>query len=168
MTLRGVTVREALESIRDVYGYDFRIDGRRITVYPPTLQTRIFMRQLPAGTSARAAARCASAPGRQPVPDNGNSNYNNSGNSSGIAERQQPGQWRHASPDSSQISTTSSMPTSGQRPVEALRGIVGNGQRPQRDRQPAVRHHRRARHARRTAPGRGLPAGPRGWPSSGR
>ena len=42
VTLRGVTVREALEAIRDVYGYDFKIDGRRITVYPPTLQTRIF------------------------------------------------------------------------------------------------------------------------------
>ncbi len=42
VTLRGVTVTEALESIRDVYGYDFKIDGRRITVYAPTLQTRVF------------------------------------------------------------------------------------------------------------------------------
>jgi MSHA biogenesis protein MshL len=42
VTLRGVTVSEALEAIRDVYGYDFKIDGRRITVYAPTLQTRIF------------------------------------------------------------------------------------------------------------------------------
>lgn len=42
VTLRGVTVLEALEAIRDVYGYDFKIEGRRITVYGPTLQTRIF------------------------------------------------------------------------------------------------------------------------------
>ena len=42
VTLRGVTVLEALDAIRDVYGYDFKIDGRRITVYAPTLQTRIF------------------------------------------------------------------------------------------------------------------------------
>ena len=42
VTLRGVTVPEALEAIRDVYGYDYKIDGRRITVYAPTLQTRIF------------------------------------------------------------------------------------------------------------------------------
>ncbi len=42
VTLRGVTIAEALEAVRDVYGYDFKIDGRRITVYPPTLQTRIF------------------------------------------------------------------------------------------------------------------------------
>ncbi|MEO6292334.1 MAG: hypothetical protein ABIO88_06900, partial [Burkholderiaceae bacterium] len=42
VTLRGVTVLEALEAIRDVYGYDFKIEGRRITIYAPTLQTRIF------------------------------------------------------------------------------------------------------------------------------
>jgi MSHA biogenesis protein MshL len=42
VTLRGVTVTEALESIRDVYGYDFKMEGRRITIYAPTLQTRIF------------------------------------------------------------------------------------------------------------------------------
>jgi MSHA biogenesis protein MshL len=42
VTLRGVTIKEALESIRDVYGYDFKMEGRRITIYAPTLQTRIF------------------------------------------------------------------------------------------------------------------------------
>ncbi len=42
VTLRGVTLLEALEAIRDVYGYDFKMEGRRITVYAPTLQTRIF------------------------------------------------------------------------------------------------------------------------------
>ena len=42
VTLRGVTVTEALESIRDVYGYDFKMEGRRITIYAPTLQTRVF------------------------------------------------------------------------------------------------------------------------------
>ena len=42
VTLRGVTVPEALDAIREVYGYDYKITGRRITVYAPTLQTRIF------------------------------------------------------------------------------------------------------------------------------
>lgn len=42
VTLRGVTVPEALDAIREVYGYDYKIEGRRITVYAPTLQTRIF------------------------------------------------------------------------------------------------------------------------------
>jgi len=47
VTLRGVTVQEALESIRDVYGYDFKMEGRRITVYAPTLQTRVFTLNYP-------------------------------------------------------------------------------------------------------------------------
>lgn len=42
VTLKGVTLRESLDAIRDVYGFDYAIDGRRITVYPPTLQTRVF------------------------------------------------------------------------------------------------------------------------------
>lgn len=49
VTLRGVTVTEALEAIRDVYGYDFKIEGRRITVYAPTLQTRVFTINYPLG-----------------------------------------------------------------------------------------------------------------------
>lgn len=42
LTLRGVTVLEALEAIRDVYGFDFKVEGRRISVFPATLQTRVF------------------------------------------------------------------------------------------------------------------------------
>lgn len=69
VTLRGVTVKEALESIRDVYGYDFRIEGRRITVYAPTLQTRIFTLNYPhAQRSGRSEVRVSSgaAPMNQP------------------------------------------------------------------------------------------------------
>ena len=61
VTLRGVTVKEALESIRDVYGYDFRLDGRRITVYAPTLQTRIFTLNYPhAQRTGRSEVRVSS------------------------------------------------------------------------------------------------------------
>jgi len=42
LTLKDVTLREALESIRDLYGYEFRIDGSRISVQPAGLQTRVF------------------------------------------------------------------------------------------------------------------------------
>lgn len=76
VTLRGVTVTEALEAIRDVYGYDFKIDGRRITIYAPTLQTRIFTVNYPhsqrlgvselrvaSGSTLQAAASNSSASG---------------------------------------------------------------------------------------------------------
>jgi MSHA biogenesis protein MshL len=42
VNLKDVTVREALDAIRDLYGYDYRIDGTRILVQPAGLQTRIF------------------------------------------------------------------------------------------------------------------------------
>jgi MSHA biogenesis protein MshL len=42
LTLKDVTLREALESIRDLYGYEFRLEGSRITVQPAGLQTRVF------------------------------------------------------------------------------------------------------------------------------
>jgi MSHA biogenesis protein MshL len=41
LQLKGVTVPEAIEAIRRVYGYDFRRDGNRFYVYAPGLQTRI-------------------------------------------------------------------------------------------------------------------------------
>ncbi len=42
LNLKNITVREALDTLRDVYGYDYRIQGKRITVQPNTIQTRIF------------------------------------------------------------------------------------------------------------------------------
>ncbi|HEX5125382.1 MAG TPA: secretin N-terminal domain-containing protein [Rhodocyclaceae bacterium] len=42
VNLKDVTLMEALSSIRDVYGYDYNINGDRITVQPLTLQSRIF------------------------------------------------------------------------------------------------------------------------------
>src|SRR6266581_498587 len=42
LNLKDVTVREALEAIREAYGYGFRIDGSRIYVESAGLQTRIF------------------------------------------------------------------------------------------------------------------------------
>jgi MSHA biogenesis protein MshL len=42
VNLKDVTVREALESIRELYGYEFTIKGNRITIQPNTLQTRVF------------------------------------------------------------------------------------------------------------------------------
>jgi len=40
--LKNVTVFEALESIREVYGYDYTLDGTRIYVQQPELQTRLY------------------------------------------------------------------------------------------------------------------------------
>ena len=42
INLKNVTVREALDSLRDLYGYEYRMQGTRIFIQPNTLQTRIF------------------------------------------------------------------------------------------------------------------------------
>jgi MSHA biogenesis protein MshL len=42
LTLKDVTVFDALEAIREMYGYDYKVDGTRIYIQPLTLQTRIY------------------------------------------------------------------------------------------------------------------------------
>ena len=115
VSLRGVTVREALESVRDVYGYDFRIDGRRITVYPPTMQTRLFtVSYLNTKRQGRSEVR---------VNSGGAQGQNNGANSSGG----NPGQAQGGSSgsDSSHI-TTHSLTDFWTETTEALRLMVGN------------------------------------------
>ena len=42
LNLKDVTVFDALEAIRDLYGYEYKVDGTRIYIQPISLQTRIF------------------------------------------------------------------------------------------------------------------------------
>ncbi|MFZ1243574.1 MAG: pilus (MSHA type) biogenesis protein MshL, partial [Azonexus sp.] len=42
LNLKNTTVREALDTLREVYGYEYRMQGTRIYVQPNTIQTRIF------------------------------------------------------------------------------------------------------------------------------
>ncbi|NCT83423.1 MAG: general secretion pathway protein GspD [Comamonadaceae bacterium] len=82
VTLKGVTLRESLDAIREVYGFDYAIDGRRITVFPPTLQTRVFtINALAHQRSGRSEVRVSSgaAPanttnGAAPAPAGGPTN----------------------------------------------------------------------------------------------
>ncbi len=56
LNLKNVTVFEALETIRELYGYDYKLDGTRIYIQSIALQTRIFqvnyLTGLRAGTSS--------------------------------------------------------------------------------------------------------------------
>ncbi len=42
LSLKSVTVREALDTLRDMYGYDYAIQGNRISVQPNSMQTRLY------------------------------------------------------------------------------------------------------------------------------
>ena len=42
VNLKDVTVQNALDAIRELYGYDFKVDGTRIFIQPSSIQTRVF------------------------------------------------------------------------------------------------------------------------------
>jgi len=42
VNLKDVSLAEALESIREIYGYEYKIDGSRVYIQPAGLQTRVF------------------------------------------------------------------------------------------------------------------------------
>lgn len=52
VNLKDVTVPEALEAIREVYGYEYRIDGTRVYVQAAGMQTRMFQVNYLVGTRA--------------------------------------------------------------------------------------------------------------------
>jgi MSHA biogenesis protein MshL len=117
VTLRAVTIHEALDSIRDVYGYDYRIDGRRITVFPPTIQTRIFVVNYPS----------AQRRGRSEMRVSGGSNGSSSNNGSNASQNTGGNANAAAVPDASQVITTTTSDYWAET-TEALRGLLGKGE----------------------------------------
>jgi MSHA biogenesis protein MshL len=116
VTLRGVTVQEALESIRDVYGYDFKIEGRRITIYAPTLQTRIFTVNYPNSPRSGTSEIRVSSGGTQM-----------SASSSGGASTTGSTTPTSQQSESSKVSTTNKTDFWTEL-AGAVKGIVGNGE----------------------------------------
>lgn len=61
VNLKDVTVPEALDTLRDLYGYEYRIQGNRITVQPVSMQTRVFkVNYLQATRTGRSDVRVSS------------------------------------------------------------------------------------------------------------
>ncbi len=80
VSLKDVTVEDALSAIRELYGYDYRAEGTRIYVQPAGLQTRVFqVNYLPgqrrgttdlrvsSGAVTDTAQAAAAAPGAAPT-----------------------------------------------------------------------------------------------------
>lgn len=132
VTLRGVTVTEALEAIRDVYGYDFKIEGRRIVVYAPTLQTRVFTINYPhALRVGNSELRVTS--GSTVNNNNGSNGGAGAGGSSGSGASGSGASGGGGSPGgSSQQLMNSRVTTSSQTDFwtelsDAVKGMLGNG-----------------------------------------
>jgi MSHA biogenesis protein MshL len=80
--LKDVTLPETLDAVREMYGYDYRIEGTRITIKPLTMQTRMFRVNYLVGKRAGTSnTRVTSTSVANAVGNNGNNgNQNNGGN----------------------------------------------------------------------------------------
>ena len=77
LSLRDTTVLDALDAMRELYGYHYRISGRRIYVQPNTVQTRVFrINYLPGKRVGSSDIRITSSSirpkGSNPNPDGSN------------------------------------------------------------------------------------------------
>ncbi|MDG0865426.1 pilus (MSHA type) biogenesis protein MshL, partial [Pelomonas aquatica] len=121
VTLKGVTLREALDAIREVYGFDYAVDGRRVTVFPPTLQTRVFtINALALQRSGRSEVRISS--GAAPV---GSQNSNAGSTGAGSAPTPGGGTNTVLQQESSHLSTKVANDFWGET-AAALKALVGN------------------------------------------
>ncbi len=122
VTLRGVTVTEALEAIRDVYGYDFKIEGRRITVYGPTLQTRVFTVNYPNSQRVGNSALRVSSGGAT-----------GASNTTGGSQTSSTGSTSSGSTSSTQQQESASVATTSKTDfwaelATAIKALIGNGE----------------------------------------
>ena len=112
--LKDVTVFEALEAIREVYGYEYKVDGSRIYIQGVSMQTRIFqVNYLTGQRSGTSSLRVSSSS----IADS------SSGNTTPGASTQP--QTTSKSLDSSRVSTTSSADFWDEL-TKSLTAIVGN------------------------------------------
>ena len=128
--LKDVTLFEALDAVRELYGYDYKVDGTRIYIRPLTMQTRMFkVNYLTANrkgsSNVRVSSTSVSSVGQT---TSGQSSGNTGGQNNTIPQpTQQPGQ--QTQEDSSNVTTTSDSNFWGdlKMALEALMGGPGEG-----------------------------------------
>jgi MSHA biogenesis protein MshL len=135
VTLKNVTVMEALESLRDLYGYDFKVNGTRVLVLPNTVQSRLFkVSYLPGRRQGASDLRVNTGSASMAFTGSSGSSGGN-GSSGQSGQGQQSGQQGgNRSDNSAQVRTTSDADfwTEVQASLNALigntngRGIVMN------------------------------------------
>ena len=138
--LKDVTVFEALDAVRDMYGYDYKVEGARIFIKPLTMQTRMFqVNYLKASRRGSSSLRVTSSSvtsvvnsgntqdgsggnnvnsGNNPTNSNPGNNPNNANNANNADGNSQPR-------DSSNVSTSSNSDF-WQELKTALEAIIGN------------------------------------------
>ena len=115
LNLKDVTVFEALEVVRDIYGYDYKVEGSRIYIQPITLQTRLYqVNYLTGQREGKSSLRVASGS----ITDATASNSSTSGAAAATSNT-------NSNRDSSKVSMTSSSDFWDEL-SRSLTAIVGN------------------------------------------
>lgn len=113
VNLKDVTVKDALEAIRDLYGYEYQIRGNRIRIEPNTLQTRMFqVNYLASRRQGMTNLRVTSSSiATNPIGSGANTGYGNTATSLPLGTTPPPGTgtgaYGTAATTTSQVQTSS-------------------------------------------------------------
>ncbi len=95
LNLKDVTVFEALDTIRALYGYEYKVEGKSVYIQPVTLQIKLFkidylaaMRDSTSSLSVKASGQAATTTGAATGTATGGG-----GNSSSISTKQSPSEF---------------------------------------------------------------------------
>jgi MSHA biogenesis protein MshL len=111
--LKDVTLAETLDAVREMYGYDYKIEGTRISIRPLTMQTRMFHVNYLIGNRRGVSNLRVSSTSVANAVDNNNSggqNYQNNQGSQGNGQNGQNGQTSQPTAlqtDSTDVNTSS-------------------------------------------------------------
>jgi MSHA biogenesis protein MshL len=86
ITLKDTTVPEAMDTLRELFGYDFRITGNRIFVYSNAVQTRLYRVNYLPGRRQGASDTRVSSSAITVSGNSGNGNGNNLGQANGNSQ----------------------------------------------------------------------------------
>ncbi|MRW93590.1 pilus (MSHA type) biogenesis protein MshL [Duganella sp. FT80W] len=93
--LKDVTLFEALDAVRELYGYDYKIEGTRIYIRPLTMQTKMFkinylMAVRKGGSSLRVSSTSVGTAGVSNSGGQSNNNSNTTNNNNGSSDPNNP------------------------------------------------------------------------------
>lgn len=125
VNLKDVTVFEALDALRSLYGYEYKVDGSRIFIEQQSMQTRVFQVNYIVG-QRRGSSDTRVTSGSISGGQNNQQGANNTGNTSQVTNNIGGSSNNNSRPLTSTSITTSSNNDFWQDLTDSLNGIVGN------------------------------------------
>ena len=105
--MNDVTLGETLDAIRELYGYNYKVEGNRITILPLTMQTSIFQVNYLTGNRRGSSETHVSGGSITESRSSGSGSSNNNNNQGANNSNSGPTQAPQRAVDSSRITTSS-------------------------------------------------------------